>query len=391
MPKWSGVHFYRFRKTLEILTIPVFFLALIVAYVVFTWPHQKADFSDFNVYYTAGTKALQHKTLYDVKDALQFKYAPVTGLFFGLAFSIHAFEKVTPLFYILNLLAWLGLSLGVTQAVYSNASALKKAISSPFFLIWGVSLFLLFCGVGLRDELKLGQINIIPIGLLYLFLTKLDGKFNYRSVLLGLIYSLACQFKLYCWIALPLLFFRKEFRILIWASVFYVLMNLGLLGLWSGWAFALQETKDWIFTLTHSTSDLLDSRYSVSILSALIKITHQPFLAKMLWMSSVIGFLVTQYKYRKRNGLFQSSFLLLCIILISPVSWPCWMIWGFPALLQFGFYLFQRRPEHLVFWIPFLFVNMNNLDSGSTYWGAPALTTLILLCIFLRESNRVPS
>ena len=222
-------------KTLSLiskLTLPVLGLALGTAFLIFTQTHQKADFSDFNVYYTAGIKALHHQTLYDVKTALQFKYAPITGVLFGFLFENHSFEQITPIFYFFSLISWICFAVGISYFFYFRSIEQKRELPLRNFIIWGLSIFLLFCGVGLRDELKLGQINIVPISLLFLFLLGLDPRKKLRTppsftkdLLLGVIYSLACQFKLYCWIALPLLVYRRQFATLGWAILTYLVLN----------------------------------------------------------------------------------------------------------------------------------------------------------------------
>jgi len=358
------------------------FLSVLFAFVIFTRFHQFPDFSDFNVYYTAGQKALNHHTVYDVPHALKFKYAPITALAFGFLASPFAFEKVTWVFYALNLMGWLALVILFSGSFAGAPSELsKKSRLERTSLV--LAYFLFFFSVALRDELKLGQINIVPIALLYFFLKSWEQD---RPFYQGTLFSLACQFKLYCLIALPLLIIHRRFKILFIALGVYGVLNLGVFAVWNGWALALSETHDWLSTLATSTVDILTSRYSVSILSTFLKLTHLSWLAHGIWVSCGAIFLLLQWRLRNLPGLHQWAFLLLSILLLSPVSWPCWMIFSFPAL----FYVFSEpQKSHGSVWLKgaltaFIFVNTNNLNSGITYRGLPCLMGLIILGLFLK-------
>jgi hypothetical protein len=214
-----------------------------------SWP----DFSDFAVFYQAGGKALAHRTVYDVAGHYQFKYAPWTAIVLG------AFYSWLPFFWA-SLAHYLGIA-ALTLAAMRFVSRRAGFVDAPPLraIGWGLLVF----GVSIRDEWKLGQINLVVLGLLWpAFLAGSDSK---RIKWGALALAHAILFKLYACIAIPWFVFRKEWRLLRWTGGFFLFFFWGAPALFHGPLFATAECGRWLQSLFHSTDELMLSSYNVSL------------------------------------------------------------------------------------------------------------------------------
>ena len=117
---------------------------------LFLQPRERPDFSDFHVYWVAGEKAARHLTAYDVEGHYQFKYSPFVALLWAVPTSIGSERLWSGLHYVVTGIGWYTLLFWLARQVDENRA----------WTLWaaGVMVF----SVAIRDELKLGQVNLWP-------------------------------------------------------------------------------------------------------------------------------------------------------------------------------------------------------------------------------------
>src|ERR1700759_4367883 len=120
--------------------------------VVFLQPDQRPDFSDFKVYWLAGTKAAVHHTVYDVQGHYQYKYSPFVALLWAIPSTLLPGQR-----YHWAWLHYAACGCGFALLWW----LLARAIDPARAFTWWLFLWIVF-GVALRDELKLGQENLWP-------------------------------------------------------------------------------------------------------------------------------------------------------------------------------------------------------------------------------------
>jgi len=312
--------------------IILIFITLLWVIFIFANPHQQPNFSDFEVYYQAGQKTLSHKTVYDVTGFYQFKYAPVVSLIFGFTINQISFAWSTKLFYFISVIAWICLLIFIAQEVMrahrpdiTNPKKYIHPIVALFFLT------LLFYAMGLRDELKLGQINIVPLWLLLTFTLMLPYRTQKLQFITGIILCLAILFKLYSLLFIPLLIFQKRYRLLVNILISFIFFNIFLVA-YHGLPFTLTENIAWLTSLFDSSVELLISKYNVSLLATLAKLSNLT-LAKAIWGFCLIMFTFMLYRTRKHPPLYHFMLITTIITLLNPISWPYWMIFTLPAFI----------------------------------------------------------
>jgi len=326
----SGSRWLRRLARLRWLWIALALLASagLFAFLAITQP---PVFHDLSVYYTAATKALGHKTVYDVEGHYQFKYAPGVATLFGFALAPFPFERLSHVYYAVNLVLWLVLVQLCGRALFRlvrPGSAFSLGAAAALLL-----LFVVVCGVPLRDELKLGQLNVVPLGLLFVLYRGLDSPKRSRAAALwmGSALALAVSIKLYCVVAIPILLLRREWGVLLCATIAFFAINILGVAAWSGLPFALAEFSAWSRTLFASSSELLFSEYNVSLLGTVGKLSRP--LAYACWAAVAIVFLLLLARFsRSRPALLQLPLVLGAIVLLNPLCWPYWSLFTFPAI-----------------------------------------------------------
>ena len=284
------------------------------------------DFSDYQVYYDAGIKALKGATVYDVDGHYQFKYAPVTALFFGVTLTLIPLTLSKVVFYIVMLAGWL---LFLYQLIVASMPG-RDARGRLSILGFIVLIFI----IPLRDELKLGQINLIPFSLSFAAILQLQRNKKAGDIIAGLCISAAILFKLSYLILLPAVFLRFRWVCLFTIPVGLVLLNFIPLILYDGVAFAKMETLAWFKSLTQSSKDLLSVTANISVQGFFRHCGLSGGIANWLWLLWVLGLGFTFLIFRRKSWLFNFSLAMFALLLVNPLVWPYWSLLVLSGLLM---------------------------------------------------------
>lgn len=304
----------------------------IAGVLLFLWvlfqPAHPPDFSDFEVYYVAAGKALEHRTVYDVPGHYQFKYAPWTALLFGALYGKMPFLWASWIHYIgMAILTLLGIRWVSRKAGFTDLPPLRA-------IGWALLVF----AVSIRDEWKLGQVNVDTLALLLpAFLAAGDPS---RSRWGALAFAHAILFKLYALIAIPWFVFRREWKLLQWTGVFLAVFLLIAPSVFYGPGFAASELVNWFRTLADSTGVLLLSSYNISVQGFASRWAGEG-IGAFSWIATCVGFLWMTWSARAEDGFWGFAWVLCGIPLLNPLAWPYWTFFAVPAF----FLLWARRKE----------------------------------------------
>ncbi len=367
------------------------FLTAIVAGLcvyVFLIPGQQPKFDDFGVYYQAGLKAYAHHTVFDVTGHLQFKYSPFVALLFGCSFSLFAYEDAAWAFYAIN--AFLCVVFAVllaNDAADYYRRRFPKQIRLKEAAWMALLVFSAFFVVGIRDELKLGQLNLIALLLCYSAFRNQDesGSGTVRG---GALLALAIQIKLYCLIFVPLLLFRRAWTMTFFAVASVAVMNFGWLAAFNGMDFAVSETSGWLTSLFASSRDLLSDGYNVSVLGVLVRWAGIQSWVYVIWGLMVAIYLHFAFAMRDADPLYGFLFGMACVLPLNPLAWPYWTILAAPAfvyvLLPMALGTRKGISPARALWLEFvaLFYFVFSLQQNqplSQRWGILTATFLFLV------------
>ncbi len=348
------------------LAVAVLGIWALAAVAVFVMPKHLPNWDDLHVYLDAGKKAAQHHTVYDVQGHYQFKYAPVVALAFApLAAAFDAYPGLVPqVFYAVLLILWclfLG-RLGLDSLPERRVSIYLLASA------WLVT-------VPLRDELKLGQVNLIPVALLaWVYVVR--G----RPALQGLALAIAILFKLYAVLAIPFLALKGRWQTLGWALFWGLLSNFGLVGLYSGFDFARGEVLAWWQTLSESTATLLPQIHNVSWTGFLARMfgAGSP-VSFFLWLLPLLAWLAFRWKARKKtDGWDAFAIDLGAIFVLNPLVWPYWTLFLAPLV----WFALKRELERVrlsaysLFWVSAFVLCAGLQNKHWVLWGFLPMSAL---------------
>ena len=123
---------------------------------------------------------------------------------------------------------------------------------------------MLVFSVAIRDELKLGQVNLWPF--LLVLPAWVEGRrattgaaYDGRGFWIGVAWGLALQWKLYALLLAPLWLMRRRAAVFSGAAAVTLLTLGAALALAHGWSFAVSENMRWLGSLTASSQTLLVS------------------------------------------------------------------------------------------------------------------------------------
>ncbi len=294
--------------------VGVFLVGLFyVVYIV----RVKKDMSDFGVCYRAGQRVLGQETLYRTVDGhLQYKYAPVSALFFS-AFALLPFEAAKLVWYCLQLIC-------LFAAFWISYRCLPSARRGKGFVI-GLGLLILLKFTG--REIELGQVNSLIIFILVLMLSVLIRR---REFAAGILWGISIFFKPYALVFLP--YFVLKWRPKLLVSGIAVLAA----GLFApvfifGWQGNLIVLGEWTDTLSQSTPVLMAVSDNASLYAFLWKLLGEQ---NTVWVKIVFGAvfsgLAVTFLWMMRRGRKSSlrqpetlevAFLFTLIPLFSPLGW----------------------------------------------------------------------
>jgi len=357
--------------------------SIIVLFVIFRNPHHLPDFTDLKVYVEAGRKALQHHTVYDVEGHYQYKYAPFVALVFGILLGHGDWAVLTWSYYFFSAAMW-----GTLVYLLIDWSAPKD--SSRKYLLYFFFFVIALFSTPLRDELKLGQVNWLPLGLMLMASRVLNRRSKNTQWGAGILLGLAVQVKLFSLILLGDWFWRRQWRALTGVLLSYVLCNWVLLIAYHGWHHALSENLLWFSSLTQSSSELLNSRFNVSLIGYLNKWGLHARFVQGIWLVTVVATLALQRAYSRKTDLLTSlAFAWVCILILNPLIWPYWLLLALPAYILLAQPLLKSRNYRgtIVLSLAVGSASFLQRDPYVLVYGGEVLAAAVLLIFMNRSAN----
>ena len=299
-------------------------LALVSLVALFT-TRVARKMADFDVYYTAGSRALVAEPLYRPEDGhFQFKYLP--------AFAVLA----SPLALIPPQAAkagWFGASAVLMLILlWLSVSALPQIHKPPALLL--VITFVAMAKF-YAHELVLGQVNLLFGVLVVLAIVWMERG---RETAAGLLLALAVIVKPYAAIFAPWLAMRRN-RLAFAAMTAGLIVLLLLPAARYGWQGNLHLLADWWNTVTSTTAPNLTNPDNVSVRAMFERWTGPGAPAPAVAaLASAILLVVAAVVIAARSGMpraetLEGSLLLLLIPLLSPQGWDYVLLIGTPAVV----------------------------------------------------------
>jgi hypothetical protein len=307
-------------------------LAVAFLAIVFADPHQRPNFDDTGVYWGAGSRALRHETAYAIRGHYTFNYLPFAALFYAFAFAVFPIHAFAWTFYILSIGGWIAVVVVLGRAV------LRETLGRRDDAI-ALVVFALFFGMGLRDELKLGQTMIIPLSsatafiLLYDRARRTDARTLAGDAALAGLLTFAIEMKIYFAVLVALMAFRREWRVVALVAAWHVFLGVGLPAIYHGPSFALSEHAAWFEAVRYATDYHMRSGHNMSVIGLVAKAGAPMLLARIVWFGVVVAFLAYLWRIRDASPICGFCACLAAVIVLNPIAWPYWMLLGFPAML----------------------------------------------------------
>jgi hypothetical protein len=280
---------------------------------------------DFEVYWTAGSRAIAAQSLYRVEDGhFQFKYLPAFALIAAplAVIPLHVAKAVWFTASAVLMLVLLGLS----------ARALPEP-KRPIVLL----LVLTFLAMAkfYAHELVLGQVNLLFAVLVVLAIVQMRRG---REWMAGLLIALAIVVKPYAALFVPWLALRPN-RTAFAAMAIGLAAALLLPAAVYGWTGNVRLLGDWWHTVTASTAPNLTNQDNVSLAAMFTKWLGAQSGASTLAL--LLGFLLlalTAVVVAGRRGIrdpdpLEASLLLMLIPLLSPQGWDYVFLISTPAVM----------------------------------------------------------
>lgn len=283
---------------------------------------------DFEVYRTAGTRAIARQPLYRAGDGhYQFKYLPAFALLVSPIAampdgSAKALWFSTSAILMLVLLALSLAALPGRRHPPALLLALTFAAMAKFY----------------AHEMVLGQVNLLFAVLATLALVRLRHR---GEVAGGLLFALTVAVKPYAIIFLPWLATRRR-QAALTAMVAGVIVLLLAPAMWFGWHVNAQLLADWYRTARTTTAPNVLNSDNVSLAALYTRWTGSEWLAGPLSgitgavLVVVCGFVIVARRALPPDAhpdTLEASLLLLIIPLLSPQGWDYVLLIGTPAVM----------------------------------------------------------
>ncbi len=307
-------------------------LALVSALVFLFFAKVRSGMVDFEVNYTAGKRLTWGESLYRVTDEhYMFKYpSPAAILYAPLSYlPLDLAKAVWYTVVVLSSAAIIGLSRNLFP---ENKRPVRWTLFLPFLIL--ARYFF--------REIELGQINAFITALLLIMTVVLirsekkhSGKLEAAS---GILWGIAVVLKPYALIFFPYFILRKKIIPLI-SGFLSICLFLAAPALYYGWNGNREVFTEWIATLSQSTPQLLSTQDNISIFAFFSKWTNSAGWAVYPAVVCIFGLaLLTLFVMKKRSqvmspSVLESSLLLLCIPLVSPLGWDYTLLMAFPGLM----------------------------------------------------------
>jgi hypothetical protein len=289
----------------------------------------KKDMSDFGVCYRAGQRILWGETLYRTVDGhLQYKYAPVSALFYS-AFAALPYEVAKVIWYYLEIFC-------LFAGFWISYRCLPSWQKGKWFVI-GLGLLILAKYAG--REIELGQVNIFIIFILILMLLASIKKREFAS---GILWGISIFFKPYALVFLPYFLLKRRLKIVA-SGVAVLAAGLILPALIFGWEGNLVVLREWVGTLSQSTPVLMAVSDNASLYAFLWKLLGGQ---DKVWVEILFGAVFTalgvaflwmmglgKKRSLERPETLEVAFLFTLIPLFSPLGWYYNYLYALPAVV----------------------------------------------------------
>jgi hypothetical protein len=285
----------------------------------------RSEMVDFDVYRTAGQRALQAEPLYRADDGhYQFKYLP------AFALAMAPFAWVGPA---VARAAWYALSVALLWVfVASSIRGLPDRRRSTAVLVW---LTILLMAKFYAHELNLGQTNIL-LGVV--LVSALLAAERGHAVRAGALVGVGVFVKPYAVILLPWLLPGVGLQGAVAAAA---VLAIGLLvpALVYGWTGNVDLVVEWYRTVTETTAPNLLLPENVSIATMWAKWLGPGALASWMAVATVAAALVAvAWAVLRRSRVpapayLEFGLLMLLVPLISPQGWDYVLLVATPAVV----------------------------------------------------------
>lgn len=312
-------------------------LALVSLVAVFT-TRVSRKMPDFEVYWTAGSRASDAQPLYRADDGhFQFKYLPAFAMLVSPLSAVPLPAAKA---------AWFaGSAVLMVVLLWLSLLAIPELKRPP---VWLVVLTFLAMAKFYAHELVLGQVNLLFGVLVVLAIVWMRAG---REIPAGLLLALAVVVKPYAIIFAPWLATRR--RRAAFAAMAGGLLVLGLLpAARYGWDGNLRLLGDWWQTVTSTTAPNLLNPDNVSLTAMFTKWlgpdSPAPLLAALTGaiLLALAGIVMAGRGRLPFPDTLEGALLLLLIPLLSPQGWDYVFLIGTPAVMVLINYL-QALPREL--------------------------------------------
>ncbi len=307
-------------------------IALIGALVFLFFARVRSGMVDFEVNYTAGERLTWGETLYRVEDEhYMFKYPPPAAILYA-PLSYLPLDLAKAVWYIVVVLSSAAVIVLSRDLFPENKRPARWALFLPFLIL--ARYFF--------REIKLGQINALITALLLIMTVVLIRSEKKHSAKLeavsGILWGTAVVLKPYALIFFPYFILRKKIVPLI-SGILSISLFLAAPALFYGWNGNREVLKEWIATLSQSTPQLLSTQDNISIFAFFSKWTNSaewavyPSLLCIFGLALLILFVIMKRSQVTSPTVLESSLLLLCIPLVSPLGWDYTLLMALPGLM----------------------------------------------------------
>jgi hypothetical protein len=280
----------------------------------------KDGMEDFEVNYKAGKRLIWGETLYRFEDEhFMFKYFPCSALLY-VPLSYLPLPAAKAIWYSLVVFC------SVSLFYFSH----KLAASSPKKDGFLIALPPLILARYFFREIELGQINalvtLILVLMIWLMSSEEEEASRKKEFFSGCLWGLATALKPYAFVFFPYFIIKRKWKAVLSGIVFVVLALL-LPSLYYGFKGNLRVFQEWYSTLSQSTPRLLSTWDNISLIGFFTKWTGNQALSIILagFVIGILGLLILililKGKSVPRAEVLDSSILLICIPLISPLGW----------------------------------------------------------------------
>ena len=304
---------------------PFALLAVIVLAVVVYNTRVRHEMVDFITWRQAVVRALDAEPLYRPEDGhYQFKYFPMFAVMmapFGVV------DQDT------GKMLWFAIEVGLLAALlrWSIKALPDRRLSQGTLLFFAIVLMAKFYA----HELLLGQTNLLLGVLLVAMLLAVQID---RRLISGGLVGLAVFVKPYALILVPWLLVTQGWRAAAMAAG-TVMIGLLLPAAVYGWSGNLGLLRDWLRTVTESTTPNLLGSDNVSIAAMWAKWLGPGSVASGLaWLTVIATLVLVIVVWRRRRAVsapeyLECALLLLLVPLVSPQGWDYVLLLATPAVV----------------------------------------------------------